>query len=396
MMLIKKRQGSVLLMVLVIAACMGMLALSYYRVARESRHSEKWHELRNTAEEAAIAIHEEAYATLLKDLKNPKSQLFWFLLGAVSGARNDMRLPFSRQHLEKILPDGFACNFDCELKVVSFKSDAPEKRSYAGKHEGHGILAIMTRVEIVNKKARRKVPVSRHYLEIHHDYLVASMLSPGSDGSALKNVLLLRKQRDFDGLNKISADTKTLLTFQTDAPSLPQQIENLRVFNRFSLWARRDLSLDDLQRLRIMDTTTRTLNLNGINHCRGAINLRGEWQIHGQGVLIADSFTIDDSVKKVESSDIAVLFARRGNIRINTKNEIHAALIAINESGTGTVESTSPLNLNGMILADRINMQNWSGNEHIVVYDPILADADKAYQISVSRWVNFRRSGETS
>lgn len=383
-------------MVLVIAACLGMLALSYFRVARESRHSEKWHELRSTAEEAAKAIHEEAYATLLKDLKNQKSQLFWFLLGAVSGARNEIRLPFAQQNLSKIIPEDFECRFACELKVTSFKTDAPDKKPYSGKHEGHGILGIFTRVEIFNRQGNRNKPVSRHYLEMHHDYLVASVLSPGPDGSPLKNALMLRKQRDFDGQNSISSENATLLTFQTDAPPLPPQLENLKVYDRYSLWARRDLDLENLQRLRILDTTTRTLNLNGINHCRGSVCLDGQWQIRGQGVLIADSFIINDAVKKAESNDLAIFFARRGNIRINTANEIHAALVAVNDSGTGTVESTEPLNLNGMILADRLNLQNWSRSEHVIVYDRALSDPDKTYQISVSRWVNYRRSGEAS
>ncbi len=396
MMPTNSRTGSALLVVMVIATCLGVLALSYYRVARESRHSEKWHELRNTAIEAARTIHEEAYATLFKDLKNQRSQIFWFLLGAVSGAKNELKLPFARQNLGRIIPDGFDCDFSCELKVISFKATAPDGQPYYGKHEGHGILAILTRVEIFNHRDKARVPVSRHYLEMHHDYLVASMVSPGKTGSPFKNALMVRKQRDFDGQNAISANNVQMLTYQTDAPPLPAELENMQAFDRFSLWARRDLSLEDLRRLRIIDTTTRTLNLNGINHCRGAISLDGQWQVRGQGVLIADSFTINDSVKKAESNDLAILYARRGNIRVNTSNEVHAALIAINKNGTGTVEAARALNLNGMILADRLNLQNWSPDEHVIVYDRALSDPDKAFQISISRWVNFRRSGEQS
>jgi len=396
MMSIRRNNGSALLIVMVVAISLGVLALSYFRVARENRHSEKWYELRSTAIEAARTIHEEAYATLHKDLKNPKSQAFWFMLGAVSGARNELKLPFASQNLGRIIPDGFSCRHSCELKIVSFKAASPDGRPYFGRNEGHGIVAIQTKVEIFGNRDRQRLPVAQYYLEMQHDYLVASMLSPDSNGSPFKNALMLRRQREHDGKNTISADNLQLLAYQTDAPPLPEKIENLQVFDRYALWARKDLTFEDLVRLRIIDPRTRALNLSGINHCRGTIRLDGQWQIRGQGVLIADSFEINDSIKKSEGSDLAIFYARRGKIRVNTGNEIHAALIAINQSGTGTVEAARPLNLNGMILADQLFFQNWSPDEHIIVYDRTLTETEKAYQISISRWVNYRRSGETS
>ncbi len=396
MMSIRRNNGSALLIVMVVAISLGVLALSYFRVARENRHSEKWYELRNAAIEAARTIHEEAYATLHRDLKNPKSQAFWFILGAVSGARNELKLPFTRQNLDRIIPDGFSCRYSCELKIVSFKTASPDGRPYFGRNEGHGIVAIQAKVEIFGNRDRQRLPIAQYYLEMQHDYLVASMLSPDSSGSPFKSALILRRQREYDGKNAISGSNLQLLTYQTDAPPLPEKIENLQVFDRYALWARKDLSFEDLIRLRVIDPRTRTLNLSGINHCRGTIRLDGQWQIRGQGVLIADGFEINDSIKKSEGSDLAIFYARRGKIRVNTGNEIHAALIAINHSGTGTVEAARPLNLNGMILADRLFLQNWSPDEHIIVYDRALNEPEKAYQISISRWVTFRRSGETS
>ena len=383
-------------MVMVLAACLGMLSLSYFRVARESLHTGKWHELKYTACEAARSLQEEAYATLVKDLKNQKSQAFWFMLGAVSGARNEMRLPFARQNLEKMLPEGYGCDFSCELKIVSFKAVSPDGRPYFGRYEGHGILGIITRVEIFVRSDKQRKPVGRHTLEAHHDYLVASMLSPDSHGLPLKNALIVRKQRDFDSKSTIESDAVQLLTYQNEPPGSIEHPENLQVFDRYSLWARRDLSVEDLQRLRILDTTTRTLNLNGINHCRGSISLDGQWQIRGQGVLIADSFVISASLKKTDPTALAIFFARNGNICVNTSAEIHAALIAINRNGSGQVDARQPMNLNGMLLADILNLQNWSPGKHTIVYDRMLSDPEKTFQISVSRWVNYLGSGEKS
>lgn len=392
----KHNSGSVMLLILIVAISLGILSLSYFRFARESHHSEKWYELRSLATEAANGIHEEAFAKIQKNLKNQKSQVFWFLLGAVNGARNDLKLQLSRQHLKELIPDRYSLNFSCELKVVNFKAAAPNNRPYFGKHEGHGILAITTRVEIFDRRSKTKTPVARHQLEIHHDYLVASMLSPNKKGSLLKNAIMVRKQRDFDNLSTISCYNTQLLAYQTDAPPITPDIEHLRIFDRYSLWARRNLSIEELRSLKIIDTDTRTLNLNGISHCRGTIIFDGQWQIRGQGVLIADSFVINDTIRKSDSSDLAILYARRGKISVNTSNEIHAALIAINDSGTGTIEAGRSLNLNGMILVDRLDLQKWQQDEHVIVFDKSLSDQEKAYQISISRWINYRRSGENS
>ena len=393
---IKLRSGSALLMVMVLAACLGMLALSYFRVANESRHSSKWHEIKNTAIEASKSLQEEAYATLIKDLRNQKSQIFWFLLGAVSGARNELRLPFARQNLVKTLPHGYNCDFSCELKVISFKNTAPDGRSYHGKHEGHGILAIRTRVNIFRTADQLQKSISHHELEIHHDYLVASMLNPDPLGSALRNALLIRKERSYDGQNPVISGNVQLQILQNDPTDNLEKPENMQVFTHFSLWAKRNLTSADLLRQRIMDTTTRTMNLNGIYHCRGQIVFDGQWQIRGQGVLIADNFVINNSIKKSESSALAILYARNGKIKINTDREVQAALIAMNHNGTGSIEAIQSLNLNGMLMADSLNLQHWKPGKHVIVYDQTLADPDKAYQISVSRWISYLGGGDNS
>ncbi len=113
-------------------------------------------------------------------------------------------------------------------------------------------------------------------------------------------------------------------------------------------------------------------------------------------MLIADSFVISASLKKSDPTALAVFYARHGNICVNTTGEIHAALIAINRNGSGQVEARQPLNLNGMLLADNLNLQNWSVGKHTIVYDRMLSEPEKTFQISVSRWVNYLGSGEKS
>lgn len=392
----KFRQGSALVMVILMATCLGILSLSYFRATRENRHSGQWFGHRCIAREAAQMIHEESFASLLRDCRDRRSQLFWFLLGAVSGAQNDFRLPFSRQNIARILPDGFDCEFSSQLKVVSFKKSGPDGNRYMSANEGHGILAIITRVEIFKKGSEKRVVTGRHYLEIHHDYLVASVISSDKAGSRLKNALLVRKNREFDRQNIVNTGAAQLLIYQTERAAIPESPEFLKVYSDYSLWARRNLSLSDLERLKIIDAKTKTINLSGINHCREAVVFDGAWQIRGQGVLIADSFAFNDSIKKAGSDDLAVFYARRGKITINTSNEIHAALIAVNNNYTGSIESSRALNLNGLIICDRLNIDTWGPEEHVLVYDRAFSDNEKAYQINVSRWVNYRRSSEKS
>lgn len=389
------RRGSALIIVIIIATCLGILSMSYFNASRESRHSEQWFEHKNIAREAATMLHEEAFASLLKDCRDQRSQIFWFLLGTVSGAQNELRLSFARQNIAKIFPEGYSCEFSSQLKVINFNNTKPDGQAYAAKNEGHGILAVITKVEIFYTRGPKKTAVAKYFLEIHHDYIVASMLGCNKSESKFKNALMIRKNREFDGQNIIRSGNTQLLTYQTDNASPTINPENIKVYNQFSLWARRGLSIEDLYRLKIIDTTTRTINLSGINHCSEAITLDGQWQIRGQGVLIADSFTINDSIKKAGSSDLAVFYARRGSIHINTSNEIHAALVAINDSYSGTVEAAKALNLNGLMLIDRLNLQTWSQDEHILVFDRAFLDCEKAYQINISRWINYRRGSET-
>lgn len=386
------RQGSMLMLAILFATTLSLFSLTYFRVARETQSNDYRNEQGVIARKIARVAHDEAFSQLVMAGKNSKSQIFWFLLGAVSGVQSEIKLPFARQNASKLLPPGFACEFFCSARVVSFVNNGPDGKKYAGKHEGHGIIALTVETTITNEKNRRALPVT-HRLELHHDYLVASMICSDEYGSKLKKVFLTRKDRSFYDQTIFSGDNATLIASQAEMLPHDTPPESLQLYNKFSLWARRNLTSDSLHRLKILDESTNTIRISGINHCDGTLDLNGPWQIKGQGVLIADSFTVNGSLTKTQSDDLLVLFARKGNIRVNTSEPVEAALIAANRSFSGTIESTSQLKLKGLIVADRINLNNWSSFEHKVVYDPVFANNEKAYQISFSPWILFRSSG---
>jgi len=172
-----------------------------------------------------------------------------------------------------------------------------------------------------------------------------------------------------------------------------QTPENLKVYNNFSLWSKRGMHRSDLINQKIVDFDNRVISISGINHCHGHIEFSGDFKFKGQGVLIADSFSINGSMAKQDTKDLIVLYARTGKITVNSKDEIQAALIAVNKNFSGTIEATQPLNLTGLILADRINLNNWSHHEHRAIYDPVFSKPEEAYQISFSPWLN-QRSGQ--
>lgn len=372
-----------------VATSLLIFSFTWFRVSRETTAGETRIEQTGIAREIANMLHEEAISLLRKAGSDPKSPLFWHFLRAVSGEQTEVRLPFAGQFVAKLLPPGFDCEFSCKAKVVEFIRNDAAKKKYGAQHEGHGIVSLTVEVTVNNERSRRARPVIFR-LEKHHDYIVASMICSDEFGSKLKKVLLTRKDRSFYDQTVFSGESATLIASQS--PMLPpgRAPENLQVYNNFSLWARRGMHISDINTLNIFDKDKNLINISGINHCHGHIELKNAMKINGQGVLIADSFSINGALHKQTDSDFLVLFAKIGKITINTEEEIQAALIAINRSHNGTVESARKMRLHGLILADRINLNNWSNAEHMITYDPVFAKPEEAYQISFSPWINLR------
>ena len=146
------------------------------------------------------------------------------------------------------------------------------------------------------------------------------------------------------------------------------------------------------------------MNLRGVIHCSnpGGIALGGI-TIKGTGVLIARGITISGPIKKDNPNSICVLFARNGNITINTNKdeEIEASLIAMrgpsgddaySMAADGYVIVNDTLNLKGSLAVDYLNLNNWNeSKDNKITYDQALAPTKDVYQVNLARWVTFER-----
>jgi len=380
-----RRQGSVLLLAIFIAISLTILSLSYFRMMQAARNTDHRLGQQFVAREIALMLREEAMATIQRDCRDRRSQIFWFMLGAVAGAELEMRLPLASDNLSRLLQPGFSCEFSSRLKIVNFINYDHKNRLYASDKEGHGVLAVHIEVTLLDERAGGKSTVIKETLHSQYDYMVASILSLDSRGSSLLRPLTLRHDRQtFDSYSSLQVEA---YEDEPDAPENPAEIE---LYDRITLWRLRNLRLADLEQMLIIDRERKILNLYGICHCNDSIEFAGDWQIRGKGVIIANSFNITGALKKFSDEDLLVLYARKGKITVDTSEKVEAALIAINDSRSGTVESRQALNLSGMLLADYLNLDNWSNNQHHISFDKALLNADNSYQISVSPWTNFR------
>jgi len=379
------RQGSVLLLAIFIAISLTILSLSYFRMMQAARNTDHRLGQQFVAREIALMLREEAMATIQRDCRDRSSQIFWFMLGAVAGAELEMRLPLASDNLSRLLQPGFSCEFSSRLKIVNFINYDHRGHYYASSKEGHGILALQIEVSLLDERAGNRSAVIKEALHAQYDYLIASMLSLNSRGSSQLRPLTLRHDRQtFDSYSSLQIEN-----FE-EFPASEGDPAEIKLYDRTTLWRLRNLRLADLEQMLIIDRERKILNLYGICHCVDSIDLEGDWKIIGKGVLIADSFNIAGALKKAGDDDLLVLYARKGKITVDTSEKVEAALISINDSRSGTVESRQALNLSGMLLADYLNLDNWSNNQHHVSFDKALFEADKSYQISVSPWTNFR------
>ncbi len=385
----QQRQASVFVIALLLATTLLIFSLTYFRVARESRAFDYRSEQTFLARDLANLIHQEAFSNLEEEGAKQNSELFWFLQGAVPGAQTEIKLPFTRTQVSKLLPAGFSCEFSCLVKVVSFVRNDNVGRPYANKFEGHGIVALLTDVVVKNDSGKGERP-ARNVMELHHDYLVASMVNATKSGSQLKRAILTRKSRAPFDQTLFNGNNSALIISQDTMPDYEFPPETQKIFNNPTLWKHRDLNGEDLTNLGIIDSKTNSINISGIIQANKTVEFNSPMTITGKGVMIADSFVINAPLTKNSDQALLVLFARKGKITINTSDKIEAGLIAINRTFNGTVESLRPLNLKGLLFVDHLNLNNWGNGEHLVVYDEEFARADENLQISFSPWPNFR------
>lgn len=368
-----------------IAISLTILSLSYFRMMRAVRNTDQRLESQFVAREIALMLREEAMAVMLKDCRDRRSQLFWFLLGAVAGAQTEMRLPMASEKVSSLIQSGYSCEISSKLKVISFINYDHKNRLYTSPKEGHGILSLLIEVKLFDDRSSQKSVVASEQLQTQYDYLVASVLCLDKHGSRLRQPLMLR--RDNQTFDK---NSRLQISDFTGNHNKGEDLSKHEPYNRSTLWAGRNFSSSNLKHLGIIDEDKKTIKLNGIIHCAEKLTFNDNWKIDGKGVIIADSFSINGALTKTSSNDLLVLYSRKGNIALNTSEKIEAALIAVNTSYSGTIESKQPLNLHGMLLADYLNLDNWSSSSHKISFDENCCDSEKAFQISISPWANFR------
>lgn len=246
-------------------------------------------------------------------------------------------------------------------------------------------MAVQIEVNLLDERTGQKSSIVKEALHTQYDYLVAATLDLNSHGSKLRQPLLLRHDRQvFDQYSSLQVEEYEPRLANEEKPA------DFKLYDRITLWSARNLSRADLRQRQIIDEERKIINLSGICHCNEALNFDGDWQIKGKGVIIADSFNITGALKKADDEDILVLYARKGKIIVNTPQKIEAVLVSINESHNGTVEAKQALHLSGMLVADYLNLNDWSNSTHKISFDKGLLAVDKSYQISVSPWTNFR------
>lgn len=173
-------------------------------------------------------------------------------------------------------------------------------------------------------------------------------------------------------------------------------------YSHVNLWARRSMTKKLLAETGIYKDNL--LKMHGIVEMSEPLVLgeNGDTVFDGCGVIIAPSITIKGGLKPRDENDsdntnVCILAARGGNIVVDTKEPIEAALIAMASNANypmikGAVIANEELNLKGCIVADEMQAYRWKKNaSHKITYNPVFKSDEDIYQINVSRWVTFER-----
>jgi hypothetical protein len=171
--------------------------------------------------------------------------------------------------------------------------------------------------------------------------------------------------------------------------------QGFRPFRHYNLYGRRFVNAGELESAGIIDRAAGAVRLRGVISVDGPLEL-GEpnrpWLIHGQGVLIAPRVRVLGGLTKAGPSDLAIVFARLGEITVETSQELHVGLIAINDGLSGRVRANQPLNLLGNLVVDELDLPNWtSAGPHLIRFDPAFRVDQPVLQVDLSPWITFQR-----
>ncbi len=182
-------------------------------------------------------------------------------------------------------------------------------------------------------------------------------------------------------------------------------VNGIRPFNHFNLIHRDLQSGQTLGSLGILRRESRELLLNGVMWAGDYLELGDESDqpliVRGQGVLMARSIRLRCGLRKAGADDICVLVARDGPIRVDTEDEVQAALVAVNDRRDGRVIPRHRLRILGSLAVDRLNSSYDPStgqvemiaepSDWVIRYDPVFRPQQPQLQVSLARWVLFER-----
>ncbi|OQB50308.1 MAG: hypothetical protein BWY02_00648 [bacterium ADurb.Bin157] len=391
----KFKKGSALLITMLVAVSVGTIAVSYFRYSRITAKNQIRTINKDLIREIAQMASDEIFARTCKDAVDIKSKIFWFLKGSAPGTVYRIDTPFTKENSKHFLSEGYSCEVAGRIRIVRFRKTAPNNSKYFGAYEGHGIIAIETKALLYRHTGEKRSVAFSHEIESHFDYFLVSTVCMSEKGSMMTNPLVIRKDREAGNTNVIKSDNAAVLTLHNGMNSFQPVIPDSYVlYDKYSLWSKRNLSIEDLYKYEIIDRKAKTINLNGIVHCKDSVTLEGDYKVAGQGVIIADSFNINGAIEKSDNTSLCVLYANKGKIVTNTEKEINAALIASNRNFTGTVEALKALKINGLMVVDTLDLNAWAEKDHKIYYDMAFKDGEKANRAVISKWVTYRRTNE--
>ncbi|MDD3147257.1 MAG: hypothetical protein PHD82_08145 [Candidatus Riflebacteria bacterium] len=176
--------------------------------------------------------------------------------------------------------------------------------------------------------------------------------------------------------------------------------EGFRPFRHYTLCSARYFYASELEKNGIYDRKNGILNLRGVvsvelDHVSfNPPTGRDHIIIKGSGAILApNGFTINCGLKRENpDKDLCILFTRKGSIRIGTEARIEASLLAFNDSNTGSIVPSKPMNVFGAVGVDQLYLGRFPSAPGKIEYDPRLkagSDNDEIFALTVSPWVRY-------
>ncbi len=374
--------GSTITLTMVILGALSLIALSYFNVIKNSAFIAGRHKKKMIAEQLNFALYSLMYEKIKLEAASPNSDIYNFFLNSQAGSNLEIKIPEEINKSLGELAKKHECKFSCRLHMLDIIRKTPAGLNYDWAKEGHGIFSVTISISM---KADTFFPADNEFVfEKHHEYLIAAL---NTKDNFLKNTVATRDNSLEKMLAEANEDAVSIHAIKPGSSSLLATAKPKHMpYDKVTLYRYKNLSANDLERLNIINTAEKTINLSGIIHSRANITFDGNWKINGRGVLMANSFVFKGCLEKTSTDDLAIFYARKGRIDIETDQRVCGVLIATNAAGNGTITAKRPSDIQGLIFADKIDMKHWVTGNHIIEWDETLNIIGNSYTISFSNW----------